>query len=103
MAEVKAAWDDVGNRFAEMASHVKDQFEARVAFGDAPGTQKVDDAIRTLVGAIDKTFSAISDTLRDPATREEAKQAASAMGDALAATFNEVADQIRSRSGTRSE
>jgi hypothetical protein len=98
MPDAKAAWDDVGARFSDLAGRVKEQFEARVAFG-APDAQKVDDAVRTLVRALDNAFTAIGDTLRDPATRDEVKQAASAMGDALASTFHDVADQIRSRTG----
>ncbi|MCU1426908.1 MAG: hypothetical protein JWL83_908 [Actinomycetia bacterium] len=94
MADAKAAWDEVGNHFAEIAGRVKEQFDARTAFG-SPSSEKVDEAVRTLVRALDNAFSAIGETLRDPATREEAKQAASAMGDALATTFHEVADRIQ--------
>jgi hypothetical protein len=98
MSDAKAAWDEVGNRFSDLAGRVKDQFEARSAFG-APDNEKIDDAVRTLVSAIDHAFTAIGDTLRDPSTRDDAKRAAFAMGDALASTFNEVADQIRKRTG----
>ncbi len=94
MAEAKAAWDEVGNRFAELAGKVKDQFEARSAFG-GPDSEKVDDAVRTLVRALDNAFTAIGDTLRDPSTRDDVKQAANAMGDAIATTFNDIAEQIR--------
>jgi hypothetical protein len=97
MADAKAAWDEVGNRFSDIAGRVKEQLDARAAFG-APDSEKVDDAVHTLVRALDNTFTAIGDTLRDPSTREEVKQAASAMADALATTFHEVADQIKSRS-----
>jgi hypothetical protein len=104
MADAKAAWDEVGNRFADLAGKVKEQFEARSAFGEGGSTSaKVDDAVRTLVRALDNTFTAIGDTLRDPSTRDDVKQAASAMGDALAATFHEVADQIKSRTGSGTE
>jgi hypothetical protein len=99
MSDAKAAWDEVGNRFADLAGKVKEQFEARSAFGETSGA-KVDEAVRTLVRALDNTFTAIGDTLRDPSTREEVKQAASSMGDALAASFHEVADQIKARTGS---
>jgi Flp pilus assembly pilin Flp len=96
MPDAKAAWDEVGNRFSEIAGRVKEQFDARAAYG-GPDSQKVDDAVRTLVRALDNAFTAIGDTLRDPSTRDEVKQTASAMGDALATTFHEVADQIKTR------
>jgi hypothetical protein len=101
MADTKAAWDDVGNRFSDIAGRVKEQFEARAAFGE-PDAQKVDDAVRTLVRALDNAFTAIGDTLRDPSTRDDVKRAASAMGDAIATTFQEVAEQVKSRTGGRS-
>jgi len=96
MPDAKAAWDEVGNRFSDIAGRVKEQFDARAAYG-GPDSQKVDDAVRTLVRALDNAFTAIGDTLRDPSTRDEVKQTASAMGDALASTFHEVADQIKTR------
>src|SRR4051794_11586341 len=100
MTDAKTAWDQVGNRFAELASHVKEQFDARTSFGDNAGGPKIDDAVQTLVRALDSTFTAIGDTLRDPSTREEMKQAASAMGDAIATPFHELADQIKPRTGS---
>jgi hypothetical protein len=98
MVDAKTAWDEVGNRFSDIAGRVKEQFDARAAFG-GPDSQKVDDAVRTLVRAVDNAFTAIGETLRDPATRDEVKQAASAMGDAIGATFNEVAAQIKNLGG----
>lgn len=98
MVDAKTAWDEVGNRFSDIAGRVKEQFDARAAFG-GPDSQKVDDAVRTLVRAVDNAFTAIGETLRDPTTRDEVKQAASAMGDAIGATFNEVATQIKNLGG----
>jgi hypothetical protein len=100
MADAKSAWDEVGNRFSDIAERVKEQFDARAAFG-APDSQKVDDAVRTLVRAVDNAFTAIGETMRDPSTRDEVKQAASAMGDAIAVTFNEVASQIKNLGGRK--
>jgi enamine deaminase RidA (YjgF/YER057c/UK114 family) len=93
MSDAKAAWDEVGNRFANLAGHVKEQFDARTAEG-GPGSEQVDDAVRTLVRAVDHAFTAIGDTLRDPSLRDDLKHAASAMGDAIATTFRDVSDRI---------
>jgi hypothetical protein len=93
MSETKAAWDEVGNRFSNLAGHVKDQFDARTAEG-GPDSAQVDDAVRTLVRAVDHAFTAIGDTLRDPALRDDLKHAATAMSDAIATTFRDVSDRI---------
>ncbi len=48
MADAKQAWDEVGNRFGDIAGRVKEQFDARTAYG-TPSSEKVDEAVRTLV------------------------------------------------------
>jgi hypothetical protein len=94
MADAKAAWDEVGGRFADLAGRLKEQFDARSAFGTS-ANEKIDDAVRTLARALDDTITAIGDTLRDPSTRDDVKQAASAVGNAIASSFTEIAEQIR--------
>jgi Flp pilus assembly pilin Flp len=101
MTDVRNAWDEVGSRLTEIASHVKEQFDARTAFGE-PNNEKVEEAVRTLVRAIDNAFTAIGDTLRDPDTLDEAKRTASAVGDAIATTFNDLADRVQ-RATSRSD
>jgi hypothetical protein len=93
MSDTKAAWEEVGNCFAGLAGHVKEQFDARAAEG-GPDSGEVDDAVHTLVRAVDHAFTAIGDTLRDPGLRDDLKVAASAMTDAIATTFRDVSDRI---------
>jgi hypothetical protein len=94
MSDAKGAWDEVGNRFGDLAGRLKEQYDARSAFG-ASANEKIDDAVRTLARALDDTITAIGDTLRDPATRDDVKQAANAVGNAIATSFTEIAEQIR--------
>ena len=94
MSETKAAWDEVGNRFSELGKHVKDRYDANAGFGDDQ-RDKMNDALRQLGDALDAGFTAIGDSLRDPAMRDELKHASVAVADALAATFNDVANEIR--------
>src|SRR5689334_17690065 len=96
----KTAWEEVGGRFSDIAGRVKEQFDARTAFG-ASDSEKVDEAVRTLVRALDNAFTAIGDTLRDPETRDEVKRAASSAADAIAVTFRDVADRVQ-KIGNRS-
>jgi hypothetical protein len=94
MTDAKSAWDEVGNRFGDLASRLKEQFDARSAFGMS-ANEKIDDAVRTLANALDGAITAIGDTLRDASTRDDVKQAANAVGNAIATSFSEIAEQIR--------
>jgi hypothetical protein len=95
MSETKAAWDEVGNRFTDLGKHVKDRYDANAGFGDAD-KDKLNSALHEIRDALDAGFTALGDTLRDPAMRDELKGAGVAMADAIAATFNDVADALRS-------
>jgi|SRR5215831_16224775 hypothetical protein len=94
MSETKNAWDEVGNRFSELGRHVKQRYDANAGFGDDE-REKVNDALHQLGDALDAGFTAIGDSLRDPAMRDELKGAGVAVADAIAATFNDVAAEIR--------
>ncbi|HET9728232.1 MAG TPA: hypothetical protein VFR41_02370 [Acidimicrobiia bacterium] len=94
MTEARAAWDEVGERFSDLGKHLKDRYDANVGF--APDQREaVSDAVRRLTDALDAGFTAIGFTLRDPDMREELKHAGASVRDALAATFNEVAEKIK--------
>ena len=86
MAEAKEKWDEVGERFSELGRALKDRFDANAAFG-ADEREKVNDALRQLGDALDAGFTTIGDTLRDPAIRDEMKNAGSSIADAIAATL----------------
>jgi hypothetical protein len=92
MSESKAAWDEVGERFAELGRRIKDRYDAQAAFGEERA--KVDDALKNLADALDTTFTTIGETIRDPEIRDELRETASAMGNAFATTFHEVGDEI---------
>src|SRR5438046_1720189 len=94
MGETKQKWDDVGDRFNELGKRLKDRYDANTAFADED-KEKVNDALRQLGDALDAGFTALGDSIRDPDIRTEMKRAGVAVGDAIAATFNEVADEIR--------
>jgi hypothetical protein len=94
MTDAKSAWDEVGSRFTDLGARLKEQYDARSAFGTS-ANEKIDDAVRTLARALDDTITAIGDTLRDPSTRDDVKHAANAVGNAIATSFTEIAEQIR--------
>ena len=94
MAEAKDKWDEVGDKFNEIGKRFKERYDANAAFG-ADQQEKMNDALRQMADALDAGFTALGDSLRDPGIREELKQAGMSIGDALSATFNDVAGEIK--------
>ncbi|HWS47441.1 MAG TPA: hypothetical protein VN636_16380 [Acidimicrobiia bacterium] len=94
MPEAKEKWDDVGSRFSEIARHIRQRYDANIAFSEDEA-KKVDDALRQLGDSLDASFTAIGDSMRDPEIRVELKQAGIAVADAVAATFSDVAEEIK--------
>jgi hypothetical protein len=96
MADAKEKWTEVGERFGELGRALKDRFDANAAFG-AEERDQVSEALRRLGDALDAGFTTIGDTLRDPAMRDEMKNAGSSIADAIAATVRDASDSFKRR------
>jgi formiminotetrahydrofolate cyclodeaminase len=99
MAESKEAWDQVGRDFSDLGRQVRDRYERRERAGqESPADKrKVDEALRQLADSLDQAFTALGDAIRDPQFGEQTKKAAGSLSDAMAATFAEVSERMRSR------
>lgn len=109
MDDAKAGWDEVGDRFAMLAGLIRERYEANAgaeaAESGAEATEgaaeaagrreEAEKAVRGLVDVLDRAFTAVGEAVRDPSFREEAKQAAGAIGEALGTTLVEVGNDIR--------
>lgn len=97
MDDTKDAWDEVGNRFGQLAGLLRERYEAAASREGTPTEEreKVEQAVRALVDVFDRAFTAVGEAVRDPAFRDEAKQAAGALGEALGATLTDVGNEIR--------
>ena len=90
-------WRKVGDQFAAIGERFKEHYD-QVESGDPAEESSVDEvrsALRTLGDALDTVFTAVGQAFRDPALRNEAKEAAGAIATALGATFNELSDEVR--------
>jgi hypothetical protein len=57
----------------------------------------VNDAVKKAVDELDRSLTAIGDSIRDKQTQESLKQAARSFGDAISATFSDLGEEIRKR------
>ncbi len=94
MSSSKAKWDEVGDRFSQLGNRFKDRYDANASFGKVQADQ-MNDAVRQIVDAVDAGFTALGDSLRDPAIRDDLKHAGNAIGDALSTSLAEVAGEIK--------
>lgn len=87
----KAAWDRVGTSGSELGAKLKHHFEEARGEDAAEATE----ALRKLADAVGDAFDAVGNAVRDPDVRAEARTVAGSLGDALAATFAGVSDEVR--------
>ncbi len=96
--DTKMAWERVADRLDGLGLKLKVHLE------EAGPASEVSDALARLGSAIEGTFSVIGASVQDPAIREDAKNLAVALGDALADTLShegevlaDAADGLRCR------
>jgi hypothetical protein len=100
----KEAWNEVGDRFGEVGKRLKDRYHS---LGESQGAEaeerriKVEEALRAARDQLDRAFTSLGDTMRDPGTKDSLGKAVTSLGDALSATFAEAGDEIRKRFGRR--
>ena len=99
MADQRQAWNEVGDSFANLGRQLKQRFDA----GTTPGTDAVQDALKGLADAVDRVADSIGETVRDPEFRDGTQRAARSLTNALAATFDQVSDELRKTFHRRDE
>ncbi|MEX2203005.1 MAG: hypothetical protein WD965_02840 [Actinomycetota bacterium] len=96
------AWNEVGERFSSWGRLVADRYkEAETATVESArdAQHKLEESARELTEQLNRAFTAVGDTLRDPKAKENLKEAVRALGDAVSVTVTETGDEIRKRVG----
>jgi hypothetical protein len=98
MDDSKKAWQDVSRRFAELGTTIKEhsqRLKSEQETAAREGRSRLDEALQAATEQLDQAFTALGDTLRDPAAKEQIRAAGRSLGNALETTFTEVGDEIR--------
>ncbi len=103
MDESKAAWDQVGERFTELGQTLKQQYDARAAFGEGRGQRQGRRRPQKLTNALDAAFTAIGDTMRDDDVKEQLKETATSFANAVTTTFHELYRRPEGRFGKKDD
>ena len=95
---IKDAWDEVGAGFADLGRRLSEHYKKvepdRSASVDE---EKVREALRLLTDQVDRAFTSLGATLRDPSAKEGLDRVVKSFGNALTTTFSEVGEEIRTR------
>lgn len=104
-SEAKDKWSEVGDHFTELGNRLAERYRALGAESSESaeaGRKKIEDAVKSMTHQLDRTFTSVGDTMRDPEAKESLDRAISTLGNALSATFSEVGEEIRKRFGSSS-
>ena len=94
-AETRQAWDEVGERFSEVGRTVGERYRTQGDQAGGPAGKAMSEAVQGVVRELDRAFTSVGDTWRDPEAKEGLQRAVRSFGQALEKTFSEVARGIR--------
>ena len=81
MAEDKDAWAEVGQQFAALGRRLRE--------GDVD-REAVENALQSLGTAVDHVIEAVAAPLRDPKFKDDAREAAQSLRDAITSTVRDL-------------
>jgi hypothetical protein len=90
------AWENVGERFEALGEHLRGHFD-EVGADAASERAAFERSVRGLLGALEDGFDAAGHAVRDPVLREDVKNVATAVREALLASVESAGDQVRER------
>jgi hypothetical protein len=92
MADTKQAWSEVADRFGELGLKLKLHYEQA---GGARPDEATKKALEGLRASVDDAFDAVGNAVKDPALKDDARDVARALRDALSTTFAEASEDLR--------
>ena len=70
--------------------------ETEPAARDTSGSA-LNDAVRGVIAQLDRAFTSVGETFRDPDAKQRLREAAGRLGGALQTTFDEAGESLRAR------
>jgi phage tail tape-measure protein len=92
MEEARAAWEEVGARFNDVGSKLKQHFEQARAEG---ATDALKDALRDLGAALDGAVEAVASAAKDQSITDDMRKAGQSLVNAVGKSFADVSEDLR--------
>lgn len=96
MAVKTQAWEQVEEKFETLGNHLRGHFD-EVSSEASAERAAFEKSIRGLLVALEDGFSVAGKAVRDPMLREDVMSVATAVREALLATFESAGEQVRER------
>jgi DNA-binding ferritin-like protein len=98
MPTTKESWDQVGESWRDLGRHLGDQCQ-KLSEDQAEEAREdratLDEAANKLSAHVGEALSSMRELVKDPATKDSVDRVIRSMGEALSATFDVAADEIR--------
>lgn len=94
-------WDSATADFTGIGRRLKDTYR-KVADDQGPSEDEIKDAFATLASAWDQVAESVTTALKDPALREQLKDAAGSFAAAIGTTITDLGSELR-RNGDNGE
>jgi hypothetical protein len=95
MADVRAAWNDAGEKLSGLGQKLKLHYDQQHGQDSQATREEVADAAKRLGAAVQDAFEAIGAAAKDKAVQADVKQVGQSLLDALGATFGQVSGDLR--------
>jgi hypothetical protein len=102
--EAQRSWDEVGKNFADVGRRVGEHYRKLGQQGQQSAVEArrtMNEAVQTAVHQLDKALTSVGNTIRDPEAKDSVAKAVRSLGNALAATFSDVSEEIRQKLGSK--
>jgi hypothetical protein len=95
MTESRSAWQEAVDSLAALGGTLRAHYEQQRDAGGEQDQAEVSEAVHRLGRAVQDTFEAMGQAANDPAVQQDVRAVGRSLADALAVTFAEVADDLR--------
>lgn len=96
MAAKSKSWEQVGERFESLGTHLRGHFD-EVSADASTERAAFERSVRGLLSALEDGFTAARKVVRDPTLRQDVTDVAVSVREALLATFEGAGEQVRER------
>jgi len=100
MVAAKESWEQVGESWRDLGRHMRAEYH-KLSENQARESQedkdKLSEAASRLSEHLGEALRSVRGLVKDPQTKESMERVIDEMGTAIAATFNDAADEIRQR------
>jgi hypothetical protein len=104
--DAKQAWSDAGARFASFGKRLSERYREAGPAGEAEAREAqrtLEDAAKEVGAQLTRALDAVGATIGDDQAKADLKQAVTAVGEALGATFDEAAQALRGAIGSKGD